>query len=124
VFDTESVQDWDVRVEDDTVVVELPEGVELDRKTGQQINEQFFAATGQPHVDSVLTLLRVEEPLDSGLFEEVQRGADRAAADGVTRWAIQVRERIKGMAFQSNIEDLETRIFEDEQRARDWVGQQ
>ena len=120
---TMSGQNWDVRVTDNTVVVELPEDIELDRQTGQQVNQQFFAATEQPHVDSVLTLLRVEEPLGSGLFEEVQRGADRAAADGVTRWAIHVQEKIKGMAFKSNIDGLETRVFEDERQARDWVGQ-
>jgi hypothetical protein len=119
----ESVQSWDVRVEDNTVVVELPEGIELDQETGQKINEQFFAATERAHVDSVLTLLRVEEPLSSGLFDEVQRGADQAAANGVTRWAIQVQEKIKGMAFGSNIDGLETEVFEDEQQARDWIDQ-
>ncbi|MFC7029307.1 hypothetical protein ACFQH8_21300 [Halomicroarcula sp. GCM10025710] len=60
---TESLQNWEVRVEDNTVVVELPEDIKLDQQTGQKINEQFFAATGQTHVESVLTLLRVEEPL-------------------------------------------------------------
>ena len=120
---TESVQNWEVRVEDNTVVVELPEDIKLDQQTGEKINEQFFAATGQTHVESVLTLLRVEEPLSSGLFDEVQRGADKAAANGVTRWAIYVQEKIKGMAFESNIEGLETKVFENEQRARDWVDQ-
>ncbi|RLM88036.1 hypothetical protein D3D01_22095 [Haloarcula sp. Atlit-7R] len=118
---TESVQNWDVRIEDNTVVVELPENIKLDQQTGEKINQQFFVATGQTHVESVLTLLRVEEPLSSGLFEEVKRGANKAAADGATRWAIYVQEKIKGMAFESNIEGLETKVFENEQRARDWV---
>jgi hypothetical protein len=116
------VQEWEVRIEDSTVVVELPDGIELDRQTGRQINEQLFDAVEQDTVDSVLTLLRVEDPLSSGLFEEVQRGADRAAAAGVTRWAIHVETKIKGMAFESKISDLETAVFEDEQAAREWVG--
>ena len=73
-------------------------------------------------VDSVLTLLRVDDPLGSGLFDEVQRGADRAAAEGVTRWAISVREKIKGMAFESNVEGLDTAVFADDRAARDWLG--
>jgi hypothetical protein len=117
----ERKQNWTVRIEDTTVVVKLPDGIELDQETGQRINEQFFDAVEQPHVDSVLTLLRVEDPLSSGLFEEVQRGADRAAAAGVVRWAIHVETRIKGMAFESKLDDLDTEVFEDEQSAREWV---
>jgi hypothetical protein len=116
------VQDWDVRIEGSTVIVELPAGIELDQQTGQKINEQFFDAVERPSVDSVLTLLRVEDPLGSGLFEEVQRGADRAAAEGVGRWAIHVETKVKGMAFESKITELDTEVFEDEQAARSWVG--
>ena len=121
--DSESARSWDVRIEGSTVVVELPAGIELDRETGQRINERFFESVGQTGVDSVVTLLRVEDPLGSGLFDEVQRGAQRAAAEGVTRWAIHVREKIKGMAFESNIDGLDTQVFEDERAARDWVDQ-
>jgi hypothetical protein len=109
---------WDVRVEDTTVVVELPEDIELDRETGERINKQFFEAVSRPDVTSVLTLLRVEDPLDSGLFDEVQRGAQEAADNGVTDWAIVVRQKIKGMAFESQIDGLETAVFENERRAR------
>lgn len=119
---TEPVKNWDVRVENGTVVVELPDGIELDQQTGQQINDEFFEAVGQPNVDSVLTLLRVENPLGSGLFAEVKRGSDEAAAKGVSQWAIHVQQKVKGMAFTSQIDELETKVFEDEQTARDWLS--
>jgi hypothetical protein len=114
-------EEWDVRTEAGTVVVELPAGIELDEETGKRINEQFFGAVERPEVDSVLTLLRVEDPLGSGLFDEVQRGADRAVAEGIERWGIVVERQVKGMAFESNLEDLETEVFEDEDEAREWV---
>lgn len=114
--------DWDVRVEDGTVVVELPAGIELDRETGEAINSQFFEAVSRSDVDSVLTLLRVEDPLGSGLFEEVQRGAEQAVANGVSRWGIVVEEKIMGMAFENQIEGLETGVFEDEAKARELVA--
>lgn len=110
--------DWDVRVENGTVVVELPPRLKLDQETGEQINSEFATAVARDDVDSVLTVLETEDPLGSGLFEEVKNGADVAAANDVTYWAIVVREQIKGMAFESNIDGLETAVFEDEQNAR------
>lgn len=113
---------WSVSVDNGTVVVELPATLSLDRETGEQINEAFFEAVTKPTTDSVLTLLRVEDPLDSGTFEEVKRGADRAAANDINRWAIVVERKIKGMAFGNSIDGLETAVFEDEQAAREWLG--
>ena len=118
----EADHDWDVRVEDSTVVVELPTGLELDRETGERINAEFFDAVARPDTDSVLTLLAVENPLGTGLFDEVQRGAEEAARSGVTDWAIVVQEQVKGMAFQSSIDDLSTDVFEDERDARQFLA--
>jgi hypothetical protein len=114
--------DWDVRVEDGTAVVELPAGIELDRETGEAINEAFAEAVARPTTDGVLTLLRVEDPLGSGLFEEVQEGARLAAENGIDRWAVTVERRVKGMAFENQVEGLETDVFEAESAARDWVA--
>ncbi len=115
-------QSWDVRTEGATVVVELPKGLELDEKAGKQINEAFAEAVGKAHTDTVLTLLLVENPMSSGLFEEVKRGSELAAKNGIDRWAITVEKQIKGMAFESNLDGLDTAVFEDEDAARDWLN--
>ena len=114
--------EWDVRTESGTVVVELPDGIELDKETGEQINDAFEAGVTRPRSDTVLTLLRVNDPMGSGLFEEVQHGAELAGENGIDRWAIVVEETIKGMAFESNIEGLETEVFEDQDAAREWLA--
>lgn len=113
---------WTVRTENQTVVVELPAGLTLDGETGKQINERFAEATGRYGTTNVLTLLRVENALAAGVFEEVKAGADLAASNGIERWAIVVEEQIKGMAFESKIDDLETKLFEDEDAAREWLA--
>lgn len=113
---------WDVRVEGETVIVELPAGVELDKETGEQINEEFAEATGRPQSKYQLTLLEVEDPLGSGLFDEVKKGGEIAAENGITHWAIVVDERIKGMAFDSNLDGLNTAVFESRSEAEDWFG--
>lgn len=117
---TESTN-WDVRTDGNTVVVELPAGLELTQETGKAINESFFAATAEPGTEAVLTLLHVKNPLSSGLFDEVKRGADAAAENGISRWAIVVQERVKGMAFDSQLSGLDTKVFEDETAAREWL---
>jgi hypothetical protein len=113
---------WDVRRKRDTVVVELPPGLELDGKEGKAINDAFFEAISHPQAGTVLTLLRVENALGSGLFDEVKRGADAAAENDISRWAIVVEERVKGMAFDSQISGLDTRVFEDKKAAREWLA--
>lgn len=115
--------DWDVRTEQGTVVVDLPPGLELDGEEGKRINKAFFKAINQPGTETVLTKLRVENALGSGLFDEVQRGADAAADAGISQWAIAVQERVKGMAFDSQLAGLDTQVFEDEQEARAWLGE-
>ncbi len=114
---------WYVETDGETVVVELPAGLELDESTSKAINEAFAEQVSRPGADSVLTLLSIDNALSRGVFDEVKKGADLAAAEGIDKWAIVVNERIKGMAFDSNIDGLETTVFEDEADAREWVNQ-
>ena len=112
---------YDVRVEDSTVVVELPSGIELDKQTGARINQEFAEAVQTPGATSQLTILNVDDPLDSGLFEEVKKGGELAVDNGITRWAIVVTEQIKGMAFESKLNGLETEVFESRPEAEAWL---
>ena len=120
---TQSEQ-WDVRTENDTVVVELPRQLTLDEETGRRINEAFAEATGRNRSTRVLTLLDVENALASGVFDEVKNGADLAAANDIEKWAIVVERKVKGMAFKSQLDGLDTNAFADENEARNWLAQE
>jgi hypothetical protein len=111
---------WDVRTEAETVIVELPAGLELTKETGESINKAFAEAVGKPATTRQLTILETDDPLSSGLFEELKKGADLAAENGITQWAVVVDEQIKGMAFESKLDGLETEIFESRATAEDW----
>lgn len=121
VHSTEQTAEWDVRTERGTVVVELPDGVVLDEETSVQINKAFAEATGSVDAVRVLTLLRVDNALDSGVFDEIKKGAELAASNDIGQWAIVVEEKIKGMAFESQIDGLDTKVFEEEAAAHRWL---
>ena len=113
---------WDVRTERGTVVVSLPRGLALDREASEAINEAFADAVERPTTDSVLTLLSIENAISRGVFDEVTKGAELTAANDIEQWAIVVEEKVKGMAFESQLDGLETAVFEDEDEAREWLA--
>lgn len=113
---------WELTCEDDTVTVELPADLKLDEEMGTAINEEFIEAVKRDEVSSVLTVLRVEDPLSSGVFSAVQQAGDTAVNSGVTQWAIVVEQQVKGMAFQSQLSDIDTKVFETEAAAREFLN--
>lgn len=113
---------WKLTCEDDTVTVELPADLKLDEETGTAINEEFTKAVKRDEVSNVLTLLRTENPLSSGVFDAVQQAADTAVDNGVTQWAVVVEQRVKGMAFQSQLSKIDTNVSENEAAAREFLN--
>ena len=117
-----TTDEYQIRTEGKTVVVDLPNTLTLDDEVSEQINEEFADAIADPRVDSVMTLLYVENALSTGVFDEVKKGAQLANTNDIERWAVVVAQRVKGMAFDSSLEGLETRLFEDEPAAREWLS--
>ena len=113
---------WEVSFDGDTLTVELPADLELDEETGAAINEEFVRTLERENVRNTLTLLRVENPLSSGVFDAVQAAADAAVDNGVSKWAVVVERKVKGMAFQSKLSGVETGVFEDEAEARAFLA--
>jgi len=112
----------EVRTENTAVVVTIPPGAELDESEAKAVNEQFLSRVrDDDDVTGALTVLRTENPLSGEVFEQVAEAAAAGAEHGVSRWAVVVDERVKGMAFSSQLEGLETELFEDEQPALNWL---
>lgn len=107
---------WDVRVEEQTVVIELCRRLVLDEQASDRLCDAISAAvTGD--VDRVVTLVEVEHPLSAALHDAVVRGADAAAAEGVTDWHVVAEHEPKATAVARELPDVETAVFADEQRA-------
>jgi len=110
--------EWDVRVDDGTVVVELPRKLVLEAASARRMHDALVEAVSRPEVDRVLTLVDVEHPLGAGLHEVVRQAARVAPDHGVTDWDIVAEHRIKGTALARAIPGLNTAVFEDERAAR------
>lgn len=114
---------WDLYVEDGTVVGEFSEESRIDAETAEAVQAEFFERIERPGVTTALTILRTENPLHGDGLEFVEDAAEAAAANGIERWAVVVDKRIRGMAFDSKLDGLETEIFEDEADARAFLSE-
>jgi hypothetical protein len=111
--------DWDVRMADDTVVVELPRRLSLDEGSRKRLCDAFRAAVSRDGVDRVLTVVNVEHPLSPECHELVRTGARVATANDVTDWDIVAAHDSKGAAIAHELTELDTTVIQ----ARDAPGQ-
>jgi|GEM_PF-2420320 hypothetical protein len=107
---------WDVRVEDRTVVVELPRRLVLDDGASERLSDALSTAV-DGDVDRVVALVAVEHPLSGALHDALVRGARAAAASGVTDWHVVGTHESKATALARELPAVETAVFADEQRA-------
>ena len=109
---------WEVRIEGETAVLELPRRLALDEQGGDRLRQALSAAVERPAVDRVLTLLRVEHPLSAALHDAICTGARTAAANGVTEWYIVADHAAKAAALERELAEVDTAVFPDEGAAR------
>jgi len=110
--------EWEVRVEECTVVLELPRELALDARSSERLHERLSAAVARPGVDRVLTLVDVEHPLTATLHDVVCKTARTAADHEVAAWHVVAEHDTKAVALEQEIPALETAVFEDERAAR------
>jgi hypothetical protein len=70
------------------------------------VNEEFERLAADPDVDTHVSVLRMDSPLSSGVFEKAQEAATVGVEHGITTW-IAVSEGIKGQAMKSEIGSIE-----------------
>lgn len=113
----------EVTTEENAVVVTIPSGAELDEEEAKAVNEEYMSRVQNDHVTGALTVLKSENPLSGRVFEQVKEAAAAGADHGISRWAIVVDERVKGMAFSSQIDEIETKLFENKRPALNWLNE-
>ena len=98
-------QDWQLYIEDNAIVAEFPADLELEDEVFKEVNEQFEEMASQPAIDTHISVLRMESPLNSDVFSRAQEAADVGTEFGITDWII-VSEGIKNMALKSQVGEI------------------
>jgi cyclopropane fatty-acyl-phospholipid synthase-like methyltransferase len=106
--------DWDVRIADDAVIVELPRRLSLDTAAGERLCAEFRSAVSAADVDRVVSIVAVEHPLSAECHRLIRTGARVAADNGVTEWHVVAEHERKGAAIAREITGLDTAVFADE----------
>lgn len=102
MVDTEDI----LYVEENALIAEFPPEMELKDEIFAQVNERFEELATQSHVDTHISVLRMEDPMDSDVFSRAQEAAEAGTEYGITTW-ITVSDGIKKMALGSQIKEID-----------------
>lgn len=102
--------DWDVRIDDGTVVVELPRRLTLSEAAADRMGEALSAAVSRPGVTEVRWLVAVEHPLSAGLYDVVSEVARTAVEHGTTEWRIVAEHESKAAALERAVTGVDTTV--------------
>lgn len=97
--------DWELYVEENALIADFPAGMPTDEEVYAEVNEQFEQLASQSDVDTHISVLGMDSPLNSDVFEKAQEAADIGTEFGITHWII-VSEGIKNMALNSQIDEI------------------
>lgn len=120
-----SLTDWQLYVEDNALIAEFPEGMATDEDVFAAVNEEFERLAAKPGVDTHISVLRMDAPLNSDVFEKAQEAARAGTANDITTW-ITVSADIKNKALKSQvggIPGVETATATDLDEALELAGQ-
>lgn len=108
--------DWDVRVSDDGVVVELPRKLTLDEREGARLYATLREAVSGSDAERVLLRVDIEHPLSATLHDVVRRAARVAADNGLTDWHVTSRYDTKATAVAGALTGVETAVPDDREQ--------
>jgi len=97
---------WDVYVEDNALVADFAADISTDESVFAAVNEEFERLATDPDVDTHISVLRMDSPLSSGVFERAKEAATVGVDHDIHTW-IAVSEGIKGHAMKSEIGNIE-----------------
>jgi hypothetical protein len=97
---------WDVYVEDNALVADFAADISTDESVFAAVNEEFERLAADPDVDTHLSVLRMDSPLNSDVFEKAREAAAVGVDHGIHSW-ITVSEGIKSHALKSEVGTIE-----------------
>jgi len=98
--------DWELYVDGNALVADFPAGMSTDESVFAEVNEEFERLATDPEVDTHISVVGMDKPLNSDVFEKAQEAARVGTEHGITTW-IAVSEDIKKTAMKSEIGDIE-----------------
>jgi hypothetical protein len=93
-------------VEENVLVAEFPPDMNVERERFAEVHEEFVSLVQRPTVDTHVTMLQMEDPMGSDVFEQGREGAKLGVQHGVTTW-IAVSEDLKKKALRAKFDDIE-----------------
>ena len=118
---TERGDSWAVEVTDGVMIWEFLDGMDLEsfREEAFPVFERIVTTRD---VTGMVTVVDFDDPFSDSVFEVWEETAQRAAQNGVDRWAV-VADGIKKLSLRSKIDagDLDTFTTETRPEAVEWV---
>lgn len=93
-------------IEENALIAEFPSDMELKDETFAQVNDRFEELATRSHVDTHISVLKMDDPMNSDVFSRAQEAAEAGTEYGITTW-ITVSDGIKKMALGSQIDEIE-----------------
>lgn len=97
--------DWQLYVEDNALIAEFPTEMPTDGDVFAAVNEEFERLAVDPDVDTHISVLGMDSPLNGDVFEKAREAARAGTEYDITRW-ITVSEGIKNMALRSKVGNI------------------
>jgi hypothetical protein len=98
--------DWRLYVEGNALVADFPADMPTDESVFAAVNEEFEKLATDPAVDTHISVVGMDSPLNSGVFEKAQEAARAGTEHGITTW-IAVSEDIKKTAMKGEIGSID-----------------
>lgn len=98
-------QSPEMYVEENALVAEFPPDMRMDETAFAEVNEEFQRLATQDSVDTHITVLEMDDPMGSGVFEKAKEAAHAGKQHGITTW-IAVSDDIKSLAVSGRVGDI------------------
>jgi hypothetical protein len=92
-------------VEQNALIADFPPEMPIEDKVFAEINERFEELADKPQVDTHISVLRMESPMNTDVFERAQEAAEAGTEFDITNWII-VSEGIKKRALEGKIGEI------------------
>lgn len=118
---TRSGDGWTVELDDGVMVWEFLPGMELSafKKDAYPVFEELLESHD---ITAMVTVVKLDDPFNSEVFEIWEQSASRADEAGIQRWGV-VADGIKAISLRGKIEtgNLETLTTEERTAAAEWA---